>query len=400
MLVINEEQILDEAKKDEKEQEAPIDERDFTWESLASVEISRQNQLISEVYQLMSSGDSDRIEFIKKEWDLLSEGIEPSLQSRFDEALEKYENRFENISKAQSIKKDLIKRAKDLQDSSAWSKTAQELQKLQEEWKAAGFAGRDIDQELWEEFSLAKRHFYARRKENYEKMRENHVSAAEIKKTLILRAEALQDSTAWKETSDEMQVLMDEWKAAGFAGRELDQELWERFNEARQVFFAAQRSHYEELRSMYAQARSAKEALLDQAEQLSKLPAVEETRLKFTALFDEWKELGSAGRKHEQKLWEKFKAYQDEFYQKLKSNRRRQNAEKYELASEDIERLEVRIQALQQLNEMIDIKLESLKNNSGEDNADEISELEQNKRDNETKLAEYNRELNQLKRYV
>lgn len=379
-----------------------IRERDFTWESLASVEISTQNDLISEIYSLMSSGDNDRIEFIKKEWESLSaEGIDPKLESRFQDAIRKYENRFENMEKAQDLKKALIAKVEEIKNSDNWAKTADAMHKMQDEWKAAGFAGIDIDQDLWEKFSAAKNHFFDRRKQNYKDMKENHEKAAVIKEELIAKAQEIKDSTEWKETSDAMHGLMDEWKAAGFAGREVDQQLWERFNEARQVFYAAQKEYYDGLRSMYASAKTAKEGIIENAKALLNEPVGEETRLKYVALFENWKEIGSAGRKHEQKLWNEFKEIQDEFYNKLKNNRRQDLEDKASMAQEDTERLEVRIQALEQLNEMIEIKLQGLRNNpETEEILAEITELETNKEDNSNKLSEYYAQIDDLNKYM
>lgn len=378
----------------------PLSDREFTWESMASVEIMRQNELIAEVYSLMSSDDTHRIEFIKNEWESLSaEGIDSNLEKRFQDALEKYENRSQNVSKAQEIKKELIQKAEAAKNSDAWAKTAQLMHQLQDEWKEAGFAGVGIDQDLWERFSAAKNHFFNRRKENYEEMKEAHEKAAVLKETLIEKAEAIKDSKEWKETREQMHALMDEWKAAGFAGRDVDQQLWDRFNAARQTFYQNQKEYYDGLREMYAQAKEAKEVIIVKAKELATEPVNEETRLKFVGLFENWKAIGSAGRKFEEKLWKEFKAIQDDFYARLKANREREQIDNVVLTQEDIQRLEVRIQALEQVNEMIDVKLENLRNNvETESILEEIQELENNKKDNLDKLQDYYQQLGQLQK--
>lgn len=41
---------------------------------------------------------------------------------------------------------------------------------------------------------------------------------------------------------------MDEWKASGNAGKKTDDELWERFNAARQKFYDRKRANWEKER--------------------------------------------------------------------------------------------------------------------------------------------------------
>lgn len=395
---------MDQEEVEEKETKYPqLRERDFTWESLASVEISRQNQLISEVYNLMNSFDNERIEFIKKEWQSLSEeGIDPALEARFQEALKKYEVRFENISTAQETKKELIREAESLKDSTSWAKTTETMHRLQEQWREAGFAGQDVDQELWERFSAAKNHFFNRRSDNYKQMKQNHESSAALKETLIAEAESLKDSTEWKATSDTMRDLMERWKEAGFAGRDVDQVLWERFNAARQTFYENQKVHFDGLRAMYAKAKEEKEKLIEVAKELKDSHQFDAAREKFSELFETWKSIGSAGRKHEQKLWDEFKGYQDVFYERYKAFQQERRQDHLAMSGEEIERLEVRIQALEQLNDMIDIKIENLSTmqTGAEDEAkhSELETLKQNKEDNNSKLDAYYKELETLKR--
>ncbi|WZU02491.1 hypothetical protein MGH68_05915 [Erysipelothrix sp. D19-032] len=74
MFIINEEKLTQVEDKEEETKQPGYSRNDFGWESLASVEESRQNQLISEVYSIMNTGDDEKLEFIKREWDSLSRG--------------------------------------------------------------------------------------------------------------------------------------------------------------------------------------------------------------------------------------------------------------------------------------------------------------------------------------
>ena len=61
--------------------------------------------------------------------------------------------------------------------------------------------------------------------------------AAAAKQDLIQQAKELANSEEWQKTSTKFKELMDAWKAAGSAGREKEDDLWNEFNEYRQTFY-------------------------------------------------------------------------------------------------------------------------------------------------------------------
>lgn len=399
---INEKQINETEEVVEKEVREPeFSRHDFGWESLASVETSRQNQLISEVYSVMSTGDDERIEFIKREWESLSEeGIDQDLEDKFKTALDQYEHRQERLVSARTIKKELIEQAEQLKKSTDWNKTAAKLQDLQKQWKEAGFAGQDVDQELWEKFRAINDEFFDARSAHFDQMNALRKDAKSAKEALIEEVQKIKDSTEWKETSDAMRDLMTQWKEAGFAGREHEDRLWEEFNGHRQSFYQKQREFFDGLRAEHDAAREKKEAIIQKAQDLVQAFNDTTTREHMESLFDEWKEAGHSGREHEPKLWDTFRGLQDEFYARIKNrDYNRQESRRNEI-EEELDLLDVRCDALEQLNEKIKMKIASLEGqaltNDSETLQEEIAGLKNNYEENETKLDEYVREQAKL----
>ena len=76
------------------------------------------------------------------------------------------------------------------------------------------------------------------------------------KEALIERAKELEDSTDWRKTSDAQRALMEEWRAAGYAGKENNDKLWEEFRASRDKFFTRRDEHYTELQLMEAQLQT------------------------------------------------------------------------------------------------------------------------------------------------
>jgi hypothetical protein len=101
-----------------------------------------------------------------------------------------------------------------------------------EQWKQAGRAGREADQDLWQQFRAARQRYFDRR----------HAAerqAKEQKEALVREAEALMPSADYRAAKDRLRQLMEQWKQAGWAGPEVDQELWSRFQGARQQLWDA-----------------------------------------------------------------------------------------------------------------------------------------------------------------
>jgi len=152
------------------------------------------------------------------------------------------------LAAGRDAKLELVERAELLADSSNWRSTAEAFDELMQEWKCAGSAGRQQDEALWQRFNGARQAFFTRRNEHFADLKRSRAEAHEVKKALIARAEELAPSTDYEGTFAEMKALLDEWKQAGSAGRDVDDRLWDRFHAAREPFFARRKTHMAEQR--------------------------------------------------------------------------------------------------------------------------------------------------------
>lgn len=122
----------------------------------------------------------------------------------------------------------------------------------------------------------------------------------------------------WKSSSARMRALLDEWKAAQRGGPKLDREseqaLWHRLSSSRNSFDKLRRVHFAQLSSGQAEAKSAKEELIAQAEALATSTDWGATAGAFKALMDRWRHAGRAARSDDDALWARFKAAQDSFF--------------------------------------------------------------------------------------
>jgi hypothetical protein len=149
-----------------------------------------------------------------------------------------------------------------------WAKTADEVKRLQAEWKTIGPAPRGQEKGLWERFRSACDRFFGRRDEDLARRKEEWAKNLAARDELCTRVEALADSTDWKNTAEAFKKLQAEWKTVGPVRRNREQATWTRFKTACDRFFERYKRRDEIDQEMRIAAR---EALCREAEML--LPA-------------------------------------------------------------------------------------------------------------------------------
>ncbi|KRB45737.1 ATPase [Terrabacter sp. Soil810] len=151
---------------------------------------------------------------------------------------------------------------------------------------------------------------------------EARAAATAEREKIVAEAESIagqpENRIQWKSSGARMRELLDEWKAHQRSATRLDREtessLWQRFSSARNGFDKARRSHFAGLDAQHADAKSAKERLVADAESLATSTDWAATAGAFKRLMDEWRRAGRASRSDDDKLWARFKAAQDSFF--------------------------------------------------------------------------------------
>src|SRR5262249_945621 len=109
----------------------------------------------------------------------------------------------------------LCEQAETLASSSNWIQTAEEIKRLQAEWKAIAPAGRAQGQPIWDRFRTACDGFFARRREDLPQRKALWAENLTRKEALCVSAEALAESSDWDTAAAEIRRLQTEWKAVG-----------------------------------------------------------------------------------------------------------------------------------------------------------------------------------------
>ncbi len=134
------------------------------------------------------------------------------------------------------------------------------------------------------------------------------------KEILVIEAESLALSESWKTTGDRLKNLLDEWKAAPRLDKKTDAELWKRFSASRNKFDKRRRTHFAALDAAQEKVANAKTELVTEAELLAISTQWVPTARRFKVLMDLWKATGRGKKGDDAKLWNRFKAAQDQFF--------------------------------------------------------------------------------------
>jgi hypothetical protein len=138
-----------------------------------------------------------------------------------------------------AAKEALVAEAEKIAESStSWKAAGDRLRAIVDEWRQIKGVDRKTDDALWKRFAAARDAFGRRRGQHFAQLDAERSTVKETKERLIARAEELSGSSDWKETTAAMRELMVEWKAAGRAGRDVEDALWARFRAAQDAFFA------------------------------------------------------------------------------------------------------------------------------------------------------------------
>jgi hypothetical protein len=140
------------------------------------------------------------------------------------------------------------------------------------------------------------------------------VEAAAIKEKIVLEAESLIDSVAWKVTTARLKELLDDWKKAPRLDKKVDAALWKRFSSSRNKFDKRRRTHFSNLDSEQKIVASTKESIVKEAESLANSREWLNTAKKYKELMDKWKAAGRGKKSADTVLWNRFKTAQDTFF--------------------------------------------------------------------------------------
>ncbi|MFJ3924376.1 DUF349 domain-containing protein [Streptomyces sp. NPDC090022] len=258
-----------------------------------------------------------------------------ALKVRLDKLVATVESRREErkvakakqTDEARKAKEELVTEAEQLAQSDQWRSAGERLRALVDTWKGLPRLDRKSDDELWHRFSHARSAFSKRRKAHFASLDAQREDARKAKEKLVAEAESLSKSTDWGPTAARYRELMADWKAVGRAQREAEDDLWNRFRGAQDVFFAARGEVFAERDAEQVENLKLKEELADEAEKLVPVRDLKAARAAFRSINERWEAIGHVPRDARPKVEGRMHAVERAIQESEEAEWRRTNPE-------------------------------------------------------------------------
>src|SRR5574344_2469817 len=237
-----------------------------------------------------------------------------SERANFVQDMEKVKE--ENLVKKEQIineLKELLDKAEDV------NHTFPAFRELQSRWKAINNVTQAKAKEIWDSYQHLVEKFYDYIKINNEFRDLDFRKNLESKTALCEQAEALEKESNIVNAFKELQRLHEEWKEIGPVAKEFREPIWERFKTITATINKKHQHFFENLKDEQKKNLDSKAELCSQAEEIASKEIKESNEWNASSkqmenLQEEWKKIGFASKKENQKIYDRFRAACDKFY--------------------------------------------------------------------------------------
>ena len=208
---------------------------------------------------------SEKRDEIWERFKAATEKINARRREYYDKLQDELQNNYES-------KQALIEKAREIIETPAetihqWQENTRAIEELFKIWRSIGPAPRKVNDQIWNQFKELLDQFYKQKSEFFSKIKEQQLHNYNLKLDLCVQAEALKDSTDWKNTTKELINLQREWKKIGPVPRKQSDKIWKRFRTACDQFFRAREEYFSNIQENEKENLLLKEELIKQVEE-------------------------------------------------------------------------------------------------------------------------------------
>ena len=235
-------------------------------------------------------------------------------RAEYNKQLDK--EREQNLALKEAVIADLKALLEKQEDVNA---TFPEFRDIQNRWKAIGAVPAQNYRNVHETYQLYVEQFYDMVKINRELRDLDFRKNLEAKEEFCKAAEALAENENVLEAFRELQKLHEQWKEYGPVAKEHRETIWERFKSATAIVNKKYQAHFEGLKEQQAENLAKKTALCEKVEEIAAREVNgsnqwNEFSKEIEDIQKEWKTIGFASKKDNQKVYDRFRAACDQFY--------------------------------------------------------------------------------------
>lgn len=225
--------------------------------------------------------------------------------------------REENLKKKQAVV-DELKALVDKQDDLGTAFPA--FRELQARWRAVGPVPVQNFRNLNDTYQFYVEQFYDKVQINRDLRDLDFKKNLEAKEEFCQAAERLSENENVIDAFNELQKLHEQWKEFGPVAKEFREQIWDRFKAATSVINKKYQAYFEEQKAHQSENLAAKSALCEKVEAIASKEDIKSSN-EWNALSKEiediqkeWKKIGFASKKDNQKVYDRFRAACDKFF--------------------------------------------------------------------------------------
>ena len=197
--------------------------------------------------------------------------------------------------------------------------TFPEFREIQNRWRTIGPVPAQSYRNLNETYQLYVEQFYDMVKINRELRDLDFKKNLEAKEQFCQMAEKLAENPNVIEAFKELQKLHEQWKEFGPVAKEFRDSIWERFKAATSVVNKKYQAFFEGMKEQQAENLQKKTVLCEKVEQIAEREVASSNEWnafskEIEDIQKEWKTIGFASKKENQKIYDRFRAACDKFY--------------------------------------------------------------------------------------
>ena len=235
-------------------------------------------------------------------------------RAEYNKALEK--EREANLALKEAVIADLKALLEKQEDVNA---TFPAFREIQDRWRAIGPVPAANYRNVIETYQLYVEQFYDMVKINRELRDLDFKKNLEVKEQFCEAAEALAAQEDVVDAFKELQKLHEQWKEYGPVAKEYRETIWERFKAATSVINKKYQAHFESIKDQQNANLEKKTALCEKVEEIAEREVKDSNEWnafskEIEDIQKEWRTIGFASKKENQKVYDRFRAACDKFY--------------------------------------------------------------------------------------
>lgn len=224
-----------------------------------------------------------------------------------------------DLKKNYEIKKEIIEKVKAVVTTIDAKDADKEMKALIALWYETGPVPKELYEDIKVEFQKVCDEVYTHIKAYFElKKQQNEVIVAEklelIETVKGIIAETRANEKDWQKNTKEILAIQEKWKTLPFGTRAKSEELWNELRSLCNSFFDDKKVYYQDIHQEQDKNKLRKLDLIEKAEAIKDSTNWVDGVKELKHIQNQWKKIGRARQRDEQKLWLKFRSVCDFFF--------------------------------------------------------------------------------------